>query len=133
MESTRNRYPSSLAKGRGEDGAFGTSNLLVTYSSTVGLFFSPEVSLDLREVGERKIKRPRWGGCEGGERRKKPRGCCLFLHPALSTLYFITIRFLECSQLEPLWIREPLDHSIVLSYYDEVPQTHKRALTNSRL
>lgn len=61
-----------LVKGRGGDGVFGTSNLLVTYSSTVGLFFSPEVSLDLREVGERKIKRPSWGGCEGGERRKKP-------------------------------------------------------------
>ena len=51
-----------LVKGRGGDGVFGTSNLLVTYSSTVGLFFSPEVSLDLREVGERKIKRPIWGG-----------------------------------------------------------------------
>ena len=47
-----------LVKEREGDGVFGTSNLLVTYSSTVGLFFSPEVSLDLREVGERKIKRP---------------------------------------------------------------------------
>ena len=61
-----------MVKGRGGDGAFGTSNLLVTYSSTVGLFFSPEVSLDLKEVRERKIKHPSWGGCEGGERRKNP-------------------------------------------------------------
>ena len=61
-----------LVKEREGDGVFGTSNLLVTYSSTVGLFFSPEVSLDLREVGERKIKRLSWGRCEGGERRKKP-------------------------------------------------------------
>ena len=61
-----------MVKGRGGEGGFGTSNLLVTYSSTVGLFFSPEVSLDLKEVGERKIKHPSWGGCEGGERRKNP-------------------------------------------------------------
>ena len=54
-----------LDKGRGADGAFGTSNLLVIYSSTVGLFLFPEVSLDLREAGERKIKRPSWGGAKG--------------------------------------------------------------------